>query len=220
MWQSAIPRLFFCLVLEWTTSPHTLESPFSPAEEFTRCEEKKVQTNSFFYRRLVKVLPRTAKWSVSDWRLLARHFTPPFVDETAACRQSAGADLDFVVVLFGADETASSAAVVSSGEEGGVGNAGKASPPPVRASKAAAPAAVGELGSEETERRAGEQGRATGAEEEEEEEVEASESVKEVFIPSIEWKDRLKRREPTARGETINNRNQRGLLYCTQRLSH
>ncbi len=104
--------------------------------------------------------------------------------------------MDFVVVLFGADETTSSVVVVvSSGEEGGVGNAGKTSPPPGWASEAAA--AVGELGSEETERRAGEQGLATGAEEEEE--VEASESVKEVLIPSIEWKDRLKRREPTAR---------------------
>jgi hypothetical protein len=54
---------------------------------------------------------------------------------------------------------------------------------------------VGELGKEETER-TGEQGLAAGTEEEDE--VEASESVKELLIPSMEWNERLKSREPTA----------------------
>ena len=177
---------------------HIVES-FRPAEEKLFAE---IFSSKNIHRRLVKVLPRTAKWSDSDLRLLARHFlaSPP-----NACRQSAGADFDFVVVFA---ESAAAEVVGSSGEEGGVGKAGKSAPlppngatktgsPPLPsgATKTGLPPAVGELGKEETER-TGEQGLAAGTEEEDE--VEASESVKELLIPSMEWNERLKSREPTA----------------------
>jgi hypothetical protein len=113
----------------------------------------------------------------------------------AACRQSAGADLAFVafVVVVMSDG-------VSSGEGGGVGKGpGKL----CCCCCFSSGLSRGELGSEDTERM-GEADRGGMEEEEllEEEEVErppASESVKEVLIPSMEWKFRLVEMTPPVR---------------------
>jgi hypothetical protein len=143
----------------------------------------------------VKVFPSTARWSVNDWRLLARHLCGSTVTAAAAaCRQSAGADLAFVafVVVVMSDG-------VSSGEGGGVGKG----PGKLCCCCFSSGLSRGELGSEDTERM-GEADRGGMEEEEllEEEEVErppASESVKEVLIPSMEWKFRLVEMTPPVR---------------------
>ena len=97
---------------------------------------------------------------------------------------------------------------ISSGEEGGVGKAaGQGSSPSdgsCGSSRTGLPLGVGELlGREDTER-TGEQDLTAGAEEEEEALL-PSESVKEVLIPSMEWKLRLKSRDPPVKRHVWKN---------------